>query len=117
MKRILGREGECPDFYKLREEFTNRFGASDGANTFHVLQKMCPKYCMRCQQVGLKGAMEAITSSRPVVATFRITDPERKRFGNFFRRNPKGIITLQKSIARSDWSISLPFARGCRPRN
>ena len=93
MKQILGREGGCPDFYKLREEFTNRFRSRDGDNTFHVLQKMCPKYRMRCQKVDLKGAMEAITSSRPVVATFQLTDPEWKRFGNFFKNDPKGILT------------------------
>ena len=92
MVRILGREGGYPDFYKLREEFVNRFGRV-GANTFHVLQKMCPKYRLQCKQVGLKGAMEAITSSRPVVATFWLTKSEWGIFGNFFRSKPKGILT------------------------
>ena len=95
MKRILGREGGYPDFYKLREEFINRFG-SDGANTLLVLQKMCPKYRLHCQKVDPMGAMKAITSSRPVVARFRLTDHEWDSFGAFFKRNPKGILTKRE---------------------
>ena len=95
MKRILGREGGYPDFYKLREEFINRFG-SDGANTLLVLQKMCPKYRLHCQKVDPMGAMKAITSSRPVVARFRLTDHEWDSFGAFFERNPKGILTKRE---------------------
>ena len=95
MKRILGREGGYPDFYKLREEFINRFG-SDGANTLLVLQKMCPKYRLHCQKVDAMGAMKAITSSRPVVARFRLTDHEWDSFGAFFERNPKGILTKRE---------------------
>ena len=95
MKRILGREGGYPDFYKLREEFINRFG-SDGANTLLVLQEMCPKYRLHCQKVDPMGAMKAITSSRPVVARFRLTDHEWDSFGVFFQRNPKGILTKKE---------------------
>ena len=95
MKRILGREGGYPDFYKLREEFINRFG-SDGANTLLVLQEMCPKYRLHCQKVDPMGAMKAITSSRPVVARFRLTDHEWDSFGAFFQRNPKGILTKRE---------------------
>ena len=96
MKRILGREGGYPDFYKLREEFINRFERDDPSNTLTLLQKMCPKYRLRCQQVDLKGAMEAITSSRPVVATFWLTKREWQRFANFFERNPNGILTKEE---------------------
>ena len=95
MKRIPSREGGYPDFHMLRKEFINHYG-SDGANTFLVLQKMCQEYRLRCQQVDLKGAMEAITSSRPVVATFRLSDHEWESFGNFFERNPKGILTKKE---------------------
>ena len=95
MKRILGRKGGYPDFYELREEFIKGFG-SHSASTFLVLQKMCPKYRLRCKQVNLKGAMEAITSSRPVVATFWLTDHEWKIFSNFFRSNKEGILTKEE---------------------
>ena len=95
IRRILGREGEYPDFYKLREEFINRFGF-DGANTFLVLQEMRPKYRLHCQKVDLMGAMEAITSSRPVVARFRLTDHEWDSFKTFFKKNRKGILTKKE---------------------
>ena len=95
MRRILGREGQYPDFYKLREEFINRFGFH-GANTFLVLQEMCPKYRLHCQKVDLMGAMKAITSSRPVVARFRLTDHEWDSFETFFKKNPKGILTKKE---------------------
>ena len=88
MKRILGREGGYPDFYKLREEFINRFG-SDGANTLLVLQKMCPKYRLHCQKVDPMGAMKAITSSRPVVARFRLTDHEWASFEHSLKETQK----------------------------
>ena len=95
MKRILGRKGGYPDFYKLREEFIKGFG-SHSASTLLVLQKMCSKYRLRCKQVNLKGAMEAITSSRPVVATFWLTDHEWEMFSNFFERNKEGILTKEE---------------------
>ena len=100
MKRLCGREGGCPDFYTLREEIVKQFENdekySDGVPTFRVLQKMCPKYRLRCQQVDVKGAIAAITSSRPVVATFRLTDNEWDSFEEFFKGNPKGILTKKE---------------------
>ena len=97
MKRILGREGGYPKVYKIKEEIINRFESDrDRANTILVLQKMCPKYRLHCQEVDLKGAMKAITLSRPVVATFRLTDDEWDSFEEFFKRNPKGILTKKE---------------------
>ena len=94
MKRILGRKGGYPNVYKIKEEIINRFESDrDRANTILVLQEMCPKYRLHCQEVDLKGAMKAITLSRPVVATFRLTDNEWDRFKEFYERNPKGILT------------------------
>ena len=95
MRRTLGREGSYPDFEELKDEFINRFG-KDGASTFSVLQEMCPKYRLRCKQVDLEGAMKAITSSRPVVATFRLTEHEWANFDKFYERNPKGILTKKE---------------------
>ena len=97
MKRILGREGGYPNVYKIKEEIITRFESDrDRANTILVLQKMCPKYRLHCQGVDLKGAMKAITSSRPVVATFSLTDNEWDSFEEFFKRNPKGILTKKE---------------------
>ena len=96
MTRIRGREGGCPDFYTLRDEIVKEFDAEkypDGVSTIRVLEKMCPKYRLQCKRVDHKGAMEAVTSSRPVVATFRLTEDEWDSFEDFYESNPKGILT------------------------
>ena len=104
MRRILGRQGGYPDFYELRKEFVNHFG-SKAANTLLVLQKMCPKYRLHCKQVDLMGALKAITSSRPVVARFWLTDHEWDSFGNFFKSNPTGILTKKEiDITARPWN-------------
>ena len=79
MTRIRGREGGCPDFCTLRDEIVKEFDPEmypKGVPTIRVLQKMCPKYRLRCKQVNHKEAMQAVASSRPVVATFRLTEKE-----------------------------------------
>ena len=99
MTRIRGREGGCPDFYTLRDEIVKEFdpgNSPDGVSTIRVLEKMCPKYRLRCKPVDHKGAMEAVTSSRPVVATFRLTEKEWDSFEDFYESNPKGILTKKE---------------------
>ena len=99
MTRIRGREGGCPDFYTLRDEIVKEFDPEDypdGVSTIRVLKKLCPKYRLHCEQVNLKGAMQAVTSSRPVVATFRLTDNEWDSFDDFYESNPKGILTKRE---------------------
>ena len=95
MRRILGREGSYPEFEELKDKFINRFG-KDGEDTCRVLKEMCPEYRLQCKPVDLKGAMKAITSSRPVVATFRLTEHEWDSFDEFYERNPKGILTKKE---------------------
>ena len=106
MRRILGRDS-YPDFEELKDEFITRFGR-DGASTFSVLQEMCPKYRLQCKQVDLEGAMKAITSSRPVVATFRLTEHEWANFDEFYKGNPKGILTKKELTANK--TARLPMA-------
>ena len=99
MRRILGREGGYPNFHELREEIVKEFDWEkypNGVSTAHVLQKMCPKYRLQCKQVDLKGAMKAVSSSRPVVATFRLTEKEWDIFEQFYESNPKGILTKKQ---------------------
>ena len=103
MTRIRGREGGCPDFYTLREEIVKEFDPEnypDGVPTIRALQKMCPKYRLRCKQVNHKEAMQAVASSRPVVATFRLTEKEWDSFEDFYESYPKGILT-KKEIDRT----------------
>ena len=99
IRRILGREGGYPNFHELREEIVKEFDPEKypkGVPTIRVLQKMCPKYRLRCKQVDLKGAMKAVSSSRPVVATFRLTEKEWDIFEEFYKSNPKGILTKKE---------------------
>ena len=100
MRRILGHEGGYANLDELREEIVKQFENDENylcdVSTIRVLQKMCPKYRLRCEQVDLKGAMKAITSSRPVVATFRLTDKEWDRFEEFYESNQRGILTKKE---------------------
>ena len=101
MTRIRGREGGCPDFYTLRDEIVKEFDPEnypEGVPTIRVLQKMCPKYRLRCKQVNHKEAMQAVSSNRPVVATFRLTEKEWDRFDEFYddESNKKGILTKRE---------------------
>ena len=102
MTRIRGREGGCPDFYTLKDEIVKEFDPKnypDGVPTIRVLEKMCPKYRLQYKPVDLEGAMKAVTSSWPVVATFRLTDDEWSRFEKFYKSEPKGTLT-KKEINR-----------------
>jgi hypothetical protein len=92
MHRILGRNGGYPTFEALRNEMIRRYGLH-GANTLQVLREICPGYHLRCREVDMRGAMEAITEKRPVVAKFRLTEMEWNTFYEFFRLTPNGILT------------------------
>ena len=99
MTRIRGREGGCPDFCTLRDEIVKEFDPEKypkGVRTIRVLEKMCPKYRLWCKQVNHKEAMQAVASSRPVVATFRLTEKEWDIFEEFYESNPKGILTKKE---------------------
>ena len=94
--RILGRQGGYPDFYKLRQELIDCSNRKGTTSTLKVLQEICPRYHLRCKKVDLKGTMEAITSSRPVVAIFRLTEYEWGRFKDFFNTTKEGILTKKE---------------------
>ncbi|XP_045168868.2 uncharacterized protein LOC123531720 [Mercenaria mercenaria] len=92
MYRILGRDDGYPEFEELRDDMINRHGRH-GANTLRVLEEICPMYRLRCREVDVNGAMEAITEKRPVVAKFRLTREEWNTFHRFYERNRTGILT------------------------
>ena len=103
MTRIRGREGGCPDFCTLRDEIVKEFDPEKypkGVPTIRVLREMCPKYRLRWKNVNHKEAMQAVASSRPVVATFRLTEKEWESFEDFYESYPKGILT-KKEIDRT----------------
>lgn len=98
MSRILGRQDGYPKFDTLRQELIDCSDRLRTTSTLYVLQEICPKYHLRCKKVDLKGAMEAIASSRPVVARFRLTEYEWDRFEDFFKKesNRKSILTKEQ---------------------
>ena len=95
MKRIHGRRGKIPTFDELKDEMIGHFG-KEASSITTALKKMCRKYHLRYKSVDLKGAMEAVASSRPVVATFKLTRKEWDRFKEFFITNGKGILTKKE---------------------
>ena len=95
MKRIHGRRGKIPTFDELKDEMIGHFGKK-ASSIGKALERMCRKYRLRYEPVQLKGAMEAVASSRPVIATFKLTSKEWDRFKNFFKTNGKGILTKKE---------------------
>ena len=96
MKRILGRTGGHPCFQELRNKCMSRF--SNSASPVQDLEVMCQDYRLRYREVDLKDALEAVSSSRPVVASCWLTEHERDSLRKFFGvdRNRTGILTRKE---------------------
>ena len=95
MKRIHGRRDKIPTFDVLKDEMIGQFG-KEAVSITKALKKMCKKYDLRYESVGLEGAMKAVASSRPVIATFKLTCKELDKFKEFFKTNGKGILTKKE---------------------
>ena len=95
MKRIHGPENDVPTFVELKDEMIGKFG-KEAFSITKALDEMCKKYHLRYKRVDVKGAMEAVASSRPVIATFKLTRKEWDRFKEFFITNGKGILTKKE---------------------
>lgn len=95
MKRIHKRAGGHPNLVRLRSEIENAFG-TNGAHISNVLDKFCPDYRLHYRTVDEKGAMKAIASKRPIIATFLLKGREWDTFSKFFDENPTGILTKKE---------------------
>lgn len=105
MKRIRGRVGDYPEFEYLRDEIIKDYG-KDGANTQAVLEKFTKKYRLHVERRCPQDAMEAVVCKRPVIATFRLTDPEWTQFENFFDDQREGILTCAEiDLSKRDRSL------------
>ena len=100
MKRIHGPENDVPTFVELKDEMIGKFG-KEAYSITKALDEMCENYNLRYKPVDVKGAMEAVASSRPVIATFKLNRDEWGRFKEFFITNGKGILTKKEiNVAR-----------------
>ena len=104
MKRIYGGhygtrwyffQQPIPTFKELKDEMIGKFG-KEAYSITKALDEMCKNYHLRYKRVDVKGAMEAVASSRPVIATFKLTSKEWDRFKEFFITNGKGILTKKE---------------------
>ena len=98
MKRIYGghyQQQPIPTFKELKDEMIGKCGKKAYSIT-KALGEMCKNYNLRYKRVDVKGAMEAVASSRPVIATFKLTRKEWDRFKEFFITNGKGILTKKE---------------------
>ena len=98
MKRIYGgyfQQQSIPTFKVIKDEMIGKFG-EDAYSITKALDEMCEKYHLRYKRVKVKRAMKAVASSRPVIATFKLTSKERDRFKEFFITNGKGILTKKE---------------------
>lgn len=89
-KGIVGRDDQ--NFFQLRDELITKHG-EHGARTKQVLEEVCPKYGLKCEEVYAIGAMRAVSEKRPVVARFFLSGAQWDRFHQFYEENPKGILT------------------------
>ena len=92
VKRIIGRDGGYPDFFELRRELIDKYGER-GASTKKVLEAVCPKYRLKCNVVNAIDAMQAVSEKRPVAARFYLSGAQWDQFSQFYKENPKGILT------------------------
>lgn len=92
MKRILNRKGGYPEFEIILSDLIKRYG-EEGAHTFNVLKARCPTYRLQCRSVNADEAIDVLSKGRPLVARYRLTDLEWDIFSNFYKSNPKGILT------------------------
>ena len=104
LKRILGRGDGYPTFENIRDQLIGEHGR-DSADTFGVLERACPRYRLRCLRINANKVLEALAAKRIIVAKFRLTDREWDAFDNFYRSQPKGILT-QSVINRNQRSSS-----------
>ncbi|XP_052084210.1 uncharacterized protein LOC127721490 [Mytilus californianus] len=92
MQRVLKRTGGYPEFEDILKLLIDKYG-EHGANTLTVLTDICPSYRLHCQSVKADEAIDAISKGRSLVARYSLTDVEWNIFCDFFKNNPKGILT------------------------
>ena len=94
MRRIEGRDDGYPKFEDLKNKMIDIYG-EEGAETKIVLEQMCSEYRLHATEVDLKEALSAVAAKRPVLTTFFLDGKQWDAFSNFFKNNPRGILSEQ----------------------
>ena len=94
MHRIEGRDNGYPQFEDLKNKMIDIYG-EEGAETKIVLEQMCSEYRLHATEVDLKEALSAVAAKRPVLTTFFLDGKQWDAFSNFFKDNPRGILSEQ----------------------
>ena len=89
------------DFFELRDEIINYTHKEidhrniEHRNTFEILRKISEKFRLELNEVDEDGARKAVMKTRMCVTRFGLTKKQWERFDNFFKNNPKGILTKE----------------------
>ena len=81
------------DFYKLRDEiisFTKK--KIKHKDTFKILRKISKQFKLELNEVDEIGARKAVMNTRMCVARFGLTKKQWKKFDDFYKKEPKGIL-------------------------
>ena len=82
------------DFFKLRDEIINFTKENiKHKDTFVILKEISKKFNLKLNKVDEVGAKKAVMNTRICVARFGLTKNQWKNFNDFFKNNPKGILT------------------------
>lgn len=92
MHRIVGKK--IPSFEEVRNDIIDCYG-TNGNDTKKCLAEQCPKYRLKYCEVNELEARCAINKKRPVLAKFKLSTEEWNLFRDFFKKNPKGVLTSE----------------------
>ena len=92
--RIYSKEKKKLEFIKIRDRIQNKYGIN-GAHMITVLIEIIGEYRLRYEFKDEKDAKIAIINTRPCLAVFKLTKTQWQNFRDFFKLNPKGILTKE----------------------
>ena len=103
--RIFGRKLEKFEnilsyILKLENAKKTDKDKDQGRPTFEVAMKHLSKFKLRGKEINSKEARIAVMEGRPCLARFELNKYQWYNFGNFFEKNPKGI--LNRKILETD---------------
>ena len=88
------------DYKKLRNIIIKKKSQYKKSNTFNILNIFLSQYKKRfkikCKKVSEEDARKAVIDTRPCIVRFGLTNKQWKIFDEFYKNNPKGVLTKDK---------------------